>query len=247
MLAQLRSTYFHEFHHSIPLGNDYWAHLWENDSYDSFSEIFIQQEYKEYLPEESVTEVLDLGANYGYFSLWLQTQRPHDNIYSTLVEPSLRCQRSLQRLVQEKKINSRFNYLQRVVSDPREKKTKFFDRPFMAGSLFESSSDDDVYEVRPLGISQNFKDGKRGFDLIKCDLEGAEWQLLINYSEILENTKFLIMEWHSWHTGGGGFPQIKQRLFDLGFEILKSSKPIDSVGRDGQVGLFLAQKINFKN
>ena len=36
MLAHLRLQYFHEFHHSIPLGNNYWAHLWENDAYDSF-------------------------------------------------------------------------------------------------------------------------------------------------------------------------------------------------------------------
>ena len=97
MLAHLRIEYFHEFHHSIPLGNNYWAHLWENDSYDSFSEIFIQQEYLDFIPNEPLTKILDLGAHYGYFSLWLQSKRPQNEIHSIMVEPSQRCQRSLKK------------------------------------------------------------------------------------------------------------------------------------------------------
>ena len=54
ILAHLNADFFHEFKHSIPLGNDYWAYLWENDAYDSFSEIFIQQEYSDLIPDESI-------------------------------------------------------------------------------------------------------------------------------------------------------------------------------------------------
>ena len=104
MLAHLRLDYFHEFHHSIPLGNNYWAHLWENDAYDSFSEIFIQQEYSDFIPDEPITNILDLGAHYGYFSLWLQSKRPQDEIHSLMVEPSQRCQRSLEKMAQYPKL-----------------------------------------------------------------------------------------------------------------------------------------------
>ena len=99
ILAHLRLDYFHELHHSIPLGNNYWAHLWENDAYDSFSEIFIQEEYADFIPDEPITKILDLGAHYGYFSLWLQSKRPKNEIYSLMVEPSQRCQRSLDKMV----------------------------------------------------------------------------------------------------------------------------------------------------
>jgi hypothetical protein len=55
------------------------------------------------------------------------------------------------------------------------------------------------------------------------------------------------MEWHSWHTGGEGFPQIEKRLTEFGFKIIKSSPPQKAVGRDGEVGLFLAKNLNFQN
>jgi FkbM family methyltransferase len=246
MFAHLRNDYFHEFNHSFPVGNKYWANLWENDAYDSFSEIFIQQEYADFIPDEPITNILDLGAHYGYFSLWLQSKRPENEIYSLMVEPSQRCQRSLDRLAKYSKLDGRFQYLQAAVGNPKEEHTRFFERPFMGGSLFSSSSADCSYEVKTLTLSDepNFQ---QSFDLIKCDLEGAEWDFIIHYSTLLGNSKFLVMEWHSWHSGNGGFLQIEKKLTDLGFQIIKSSTPLKAVGRDGEVGLFLARNLNFQN
>ena len=215
LLIHLRSYYFHEFNYSIPLGNEYWANLWENDAYDSFSEIFIQQEYSTYIPDEPLDKILDLGAHYGYFSLWLQSKRPQNQIHSTMVEPSQRCRRSLARLIEQPMLKPRFKYLQSAVSDPRKESTKFFERPFMGGSMFESSNVENNYQVKSLKTSDILDKEFQAFDLVKCDLEGAEWHLLTNYSEILAKSKFLIMEWHSWHTGGGGIVQIEKKLKDL--------------------------------
>ena len=247
MLTHLRLDYFHEFHHSIPLGNNYWAHLWENDAYDSFSEIFIQQEYSDFIPDEPITNILDLGAHYGYFSLWLQSKRPLDEIHSLMIEPSLRCQRSLERLVKNTKPSGRFQYLQTAVGNPMKESTRFFERPFMGGSLFSSSSEDCNYEVKTLTPLDEQNPREQSFDLIKCDLEGAEWDFIIHYTSLLEKSKFLVMEWHSWHSGCGGFPQIKRKLSELGFQIIKFRSPQKAVGRDGEVGLFLAKNLNFQN
>lgn len=245
MLVHLRLDYFHEFHHSIPLGNNYWAHLSENDAYDSFSEIFIQQEYSDFIPDEPITSILDLGAHYGYFSLWLQSKRPHDEIHSLMVEPSKRCHRSLDSLSKYSKLTGRFHYLQAAVGNPKEESTRFFERPFMGGSLFSSSSTDCSYLVKILTLSDKQSSQEQSFDLIKCDLEGAEWNFLLHYSSLLKNSKFLVMEWHSWHSGNGGLPQIEKKLTELGFQIIKSSPPHNAVGRDGEVGLFLAKNLNF--
>ena len=247
MLVHLRLDYFHEFHHSIPLSNNYWAHLWENDAYDSFSEIFIQQEYSDFIPYEPITNILDLGAHYGYFSLWLQSLHPKDKIYSILVEPSLRCSRSLEKLVQLPQLKNRFQYLHRAIGDPKNPHIKFFDRPFMAGSIFESNNIDSSYDANTLQTSEVASFDKSSYDIIKCDVEGGEWNLLINYTSLLQNSKFLIMEWHSWHSGGGGFPQIEQKLSDIGFRIIRSNTPQKAVGRVGEVGLFLAKNLNFQN
>ena len=246
ILAHLHADYFHEFNHSISLGDDFWAYLCENDSYDSFSEIFIQQEYFEFIPDEPLRNILDLGANYGYFSLWLQSKHPQEKICSTLVEPSLRCRRSLEKLIELPRLQNRFKYLQRAVGDPKEPSIKFFDRQFMAGSIFESDHNERSYYANTLKPSDVFSLDRISYDLIKCDIEGGEWGLLINYSSILENSKFLVMEWHSWHSGDGGFAQIEKKLTGLGFQIVKSSAPLKAVGRDGEVGLFLAKNINLQ-
>jgi len=241
MLAHLRLEYFHEFHHSIPLGNNYWAHLWENDAYDSFSEIFIQQEYSDFIPDETITNILDLGAHYGYFSLWLQSNRPQDEIHSLMIEPSRRCRSSLEKMAQYPKLGGRFKYLQAAVGNPRKESTRFFERPFMGGSLFSSSAEDGHYDVKTFSLPDGPSLKDQFFDIIKCDLEGAEWDFITHYSSLLKNSKFLVMEWHSWHSGGGGFAQIEKKLTDFGFEIVNSSSPQIAVGRDGEVGLFLAQ------
>ena len=240
-------SYFNELQLSIPVGNGYIAQLLETDAYDSFSEIFIQQEYSDFIPDEPITSILDIGANYGYFSLWLQSKRSQDKIYSTLIEPSLRCRRSLEKLVKLPRLQNRFQYLQRAVGDPKEPLIKFFDRPYMAGSIFESEHSDPPYHANTLKSSEVLSSNSSSYDLIKCDIEGGEWDLLIHYPSILKNSKFLVMEWHSWHSGGGSFPQIEKKLHEIGFQIIKSSSPQEAVGRDGEVGLFLAKNLRFQN
>ena len=63
ILAHLHADYFHEFNHSVSLEDDYRAYLCENDAYDTFSEIFIKQEYSDFIPNENILKVLDIGAN----------------------------------------------------------------------------------------------------------------------------------------------------------------------------------------
>ena len=240
-------NYFNELQLTIPVGSDYWAYLCENDAYDSFSEIFIQQEYSDLIPDECILNVLDIGANYGYFSLWLQSKRPKDKIHSTLIEPSLRCSRSLNKLVELPRLQNRFQYLQRAVGDPEETHIKFFDRPFMAGSIFGSDHNDAFHHANTLKLAEVFSSDRDSYDLIKCDIEGGEWELIENYPTLLKQSKFVVMEWHSWHSGGGGFLQIEKKLTEVGFQIIKSNPPNKAIGRDGEVGLFLAKNLNFQN
>lgn len=247
LLFHLKHKYFHELGHSIPVGSGYWAHLLENDSYDSFSEIFIDLEYQNFIPKEPISHVLDIGAHYGYFSLWLQSMRSKDKIYSTLVEPSLRCRRSLEQLVGSSQLQNRFRYLPRAIADPKKSHVKFFDRPYMAGSIFESEHKDSSYQASTLKTSDVFSPASSSYDLVKCDIEGGEWNLLLNYPSILQKSKFLVMEWHSWHSGGGNFLQIEKKLNEIGFQIIKSSLPKEAVARVGEVGLFLAQNLNFQS
>ena len=247
ILTNLKSKYFHELGLSLPLDNGYWAHLMEIDSYNSFSEIFIQQEYKDFLPKSDLLKVIDLGAHYGYFSLWLQSKIASDVLQSLLIEPSLHCRRSLDNLIAQPKLSGRFKYIHGAIGRPTCDKVNFFERPFMAGSSFDLSNNENSYSVNILKVEEILQFMRPPYDLIKCDIEGSEWDLISHYSEILQNSKYLLMEWHSWHCGGGSLTQITEKLKELGFIILKSSDTTKAQGSEGEVGLFLAENLTFNN
>lgn len=247
ILLNIKCNYFHEFGHSIPLGNGFWADLLEVDSYDSFSEIFIQREYEEYLPSLPIFRILDIGAHYGYFSLWLQSMYPDNELSSIMIEPSPRCSRTLKKLIGNKRLCGRFYYLKRMIGNPQEDTGIFYDRPYMSGSSFSSSDDAEKIEVPILKENDVQSKFPAPYDLIKCDIEGSEVELLTNYSTLIKNSKYLLLEWHSWDNGGKRYSQIKDQLYKCNFEILKSSPPLPSVGRDGVVGLLLAENISLKS
>ena len=235
----LRNHYFSDLNLSIPLANGYWAQIMEKDAYDCFSEIFIKQEYLEFLPKDTISRILDIGAHYGYFSLWLQSRNPEVDLYSLMVEPSPSCTRSLQNLVNQEKLANRFYYLQRAIALPASKNITFYDRPFMAGSRHSLSHLENAIQVQTLHEEELVKKFEPPYDLIKCDIEGSEWEFLNNYQNLIKESKYLLLEWHSWHEGGGGLPQIEKLIHSLDFRTVRSSEPIPAVGREGEVGLIL--------
>lgn len=247
VLSILKCKYFHELDLSIPLGNGIWADLLEADSYDSFSEIFIQKEYDNYLPETPIRRILDIGANYGYFSLWLQCQFPESKIFSLMIEPSHRCSKTLNKLILQKSLMGRYSYLRRMIGTPEDGEGVFFDRPHMSGSSFQQDDDANEYKVKILNEEEVKTGLQPPYDLIKCDIEGSELELITNYKDLIKSTKYILLEWHSWHNGKIGYSQIVDQLRNCNFEILKSSPSIPCVGRDGEVGLLLAKNLSLES
>ena len=242
LLFHLKHKYFHELGHSIPIESGYWADLLEKDSYDSFSEIFIKQEYLEFIPDEPISSILDIGAHYGYFSLWLQSKRPEIKLTSLMIEPSPRCARSLNNLVNQEKLDGRFSYLQRAIGLSDLESSPFYDRSHMAGSMYSLSESEKAIQVQNLTEAELVENLEPPYDLIKCDIEGSEWEFLNDFQNLITASKYLLLEWHSWHEGGGGLPQIEKSMHSLDFSMVRSSEPVPAIAREGEVGLIL-----FKN
>jgi FkbM family methyltransferase len=219
----------------------------EKDSYDSFSEIFIKQEYLEFIPNEPISRILDFGAHYGYFSLWLQSKSPEIKLTSLMIEPSPSCARSLKNLVNQERLAGRFSYLQRAIGLPDSESSPFYDRSHMAGSRYSLSESEKAIQVQNLTEADLVEQLEAPYDLIKCDIEGSEWEFLNDFQNLITASKYLLMEWHSWHSGGGSLPQIEKKLTDFGFQTIKSSPPQKAIGKDGEVGLFLATNLNFQS
>jgi FkbM family methyltransferase len=238
----MKNKFFNELNISIPIESGYWAHLLEKDSYDSFSEIFIKQEYLEFIPDEPISRILDIGAHYGYFSLWLQSKHPEMELTSLMIEPSPSCARSLHNLANQEILEGRFSYLQRAIGLPDSESSPFYDRPHMAGSRYSLSQSEKAIQVQNLSEADLVEKLEAPYDLIKCDIEGSEWEFLNGYQNLITASKYLLLEWHSWHEGGGGLSQIEKYMHSLDFSIIHSSQPIPAIGREGEVGLIL-----FKN
>lgn len=244
VLFYLRNNYFHELEYSIPIGNGLRADLLEHDAYDSFSEIFIQNEYTDYLPNEPISKILDIGAHYGFFSLWIQSKYPDKEISSLMIEPSPKCNRSLEKLARQPHFKGRFLYLQKAIGRFDLQKTRFYDRSYMGGSIFENSANETYVSIETLKEAEVLNTSAPPYDLIKCDIEGSEWEFINYYPKILRVSKYLLLEWHGWHQGGGGFNQISDKLSEINFEIIRSSLPSEAIGNEGEVGLFLAKNLD---
>ena len=126
-------NHFDELNVSIPLKNEYWAKLFRHDSYDSFSEIFIQNEYEGFIPDIEINRVIDLGAHHGFFSVWLQATFAKRKIKSLLIEPSTRCFPVLSELTKRKEYDN-FTFFNKCIGNRQDGENLFFDRPHMASS-----------------------------------------------------------------------------------------------------------------
>ena len=85
------------------------------------------------------------------------------------------------------------------------------------------------------------------YDLIKVDIEGGEYDLLTGYQDVLKHTDNMLFEWHSWHGGGGGLPQLKSLAADLGFtrqQEFKTPHQAPTMGTHAECGVLLLQREN---
>ena len=74
----------------------------------------------------------------------------------------------------------------------------------MSGSTIKGQPYESLEEVEILKQNDISKWMPPPYDLIKCDIEGAEWELLNwHYDELVSQTKYILLKWHSWHNGGG--------------------------------------------
>lgn len=239
----IKLNHFSSLGISIPVKNGFWAPIPQYDAYDSFSEIFIQDEYKDIIPDITFNRIIDMGANYGYFTIWLQSLQPKQNLNSLLIEPSRNCIQALTELARDSGYSNCLQVENGCIGNPAESNMDFYERPFMASSIFRNSPEESTYKVKILDENEILSKSPPPYDLIKCDIEGSEWELLCHYPKVISQCQYLLLEWHSWHGGGRGVSQIEDKLKNLNFEISNRSAAQLATGREGKVGMILAKNL----
>ena len=115
----------------------------------------------------------------------------------------------------------------------------FFDRPHMAASKYKTEDNEVATKVSVLMPEDILNWHQPPYDLLKCDIEGAEWEVFEHYSEILKSTKFILVEWHQ---GKGSYEDFlrESEIHDL--ELIKTEKKSSEELTNRDSYLLLLQK-----
>ena len=238
----IKQNYFNELDIVIPIKNNLWAHLYENDSYDSFSEIFVQSEYEEFLPNIKIESLIDLGAHHGFFTLLMQSKQPDMKFDSLLVEPSIVCEEALTNFALKKENIGRTTISNKCIGNPKQQISKFYVRRHMASSQVRHEQNEYHVDVPILQIQEVQDWRPPPYDLIKCDIEGGEWDLVNHYEMILKETQFIIIEWHE---GKDKYTEFINKVEELNFNILKSTYNHSKQSKNNSTELILARNNRF--
>lgn len=177
----------------------------------SFNEIFANDEYTLPIREtlnggKRPLHILDLGANFGYFGLRIADQhfenRGTDELTLWMVEASpdvsaelrrrMGCSKSrmkwfvTQGLVGKRSGAARLNY---AVEDNQN----FVNESGQQDSWKQTGGSD---EIRYVDVAEMVKEAAV-IDLIKCDIEGSEYDFLRSYPDLLKKTTRMVIEFHS--------------------------------------------------
>ena len=194
----------------------------------TFNEVFANDEYSLPIREciasgAGPLRVLDLGANFGYFTLKLADlhgqERPGGDLSVWMVEASPSVCEELRRRMDSSKARLKWSVINGLVGKRTGKANLNFGREDNQNFVNESAKRDHwagvggAKQLDYVDLAALVKDTP-AIDLIKCDIEGSEFDFLESYADLLKKTDRLVIEFHS---AFGVVPQALERLKALGF------------------------------
>lgn len=249
ILFELTQKHYADLDIRVPLGHGLQCPISHPEHWSSFSEIFLGGEYERAWDAMPLpTRWLDLGCYAGYFSLyvaWLRARANlHDNVMALLIDADVRARSAVEKLMSMNRLGDKFRFAHGAISRfPWE--IGFAQRPFMASSVLPPGghgNHDPVRTVPVISAREITQQLAPPYDLTKVDIEGSEYDFLTAYREVLAETRYLLLEWHSGHDGGGGMESIKDRAKTAHFSWLAEVVPAHSVeypGGPGTCGVLL--------
>ena len=194
------------------------------DSLPILEDIFVNRAYADYFPFYENATIVDIGAHYGYFSIFASKNTDKASIIYAL-EPS----------------ETNFGNLKENLSDNEVKNVKPFQiaigRSKGTEALYEGSSENysliknypllkkgqnkALVKTLDLGsfISENEIDS---IDFLKLDCEGAEYSILLNApSDVLNKIMVISMEFHDLKDREFTGNKLVEKLKENNFNIVK--------------------------
>jgi FkbM family methyltransferase len=240
-IFEIKQRHYPELDITVPLGAGVSCPVCFPEAWLSFAQIFFESEYEAALNRIALpSRWLDLGCHAGYFSLYVAWRRARQgrtgDFQALLIDGDERVATTIQRLKDINRFHDQILFRSGVIA-ARPGVHHFALADYMNSSLADlSARRGPVRAVPSIGPEEILRLLPPPYDLIKMDIEGGEYDFLTAYGEVLAQTNHLLLEWHSWHPGGGGRAQIEQLAGQAGFEIQAEVVAAQTVPRGDETG-----------
>jgi FkbM family methyltransferase len=186
-----------------------------------------------YIIPQSIRKInlIDVGANRGYFYDEVIFLFKDCEINSTLIEPIPECYDLLKSKYKNNKNVSVLNY---ALNDEITKKTFFINEFDETSSLLEIKKDipelrnvktnlKTIIEIETMTLDEVMKKNEEIVDILKIDVQGAEHKVLEGAANALKKVKYIWIEvsFKSLYEGSSTFNEIYDKLTSLNFILLE--------------------------
>lgn len=217
---ELRRASYADLEVAIPLSHGMAVPIRREDFVHSFTEIFLAGEYGDFLERIPLPRRwLDLGCHAGYFSTllaWEWRKRGSEDFRALLIDADPRVAPDIAHLVEMNRLENQFECVTGVVGGGTGH-AEFALRDGMGSSIDLRTRADAVQRVPILAPAEMLGRLPPPIDLIKLDIEGAEFCFLEHYAEVLSAAAYVVAEWHSWDSDGKGEGQMTDAMAKRGF------------------------------
>ncbi len=197
----LKHYYFSSLELLLPVDQLYQCPVDDAQALLSFSEVFISKAYEEAFKLIPVPQKwIDMGCHRGYFSLYVLSLLAKDKAKkakAVLIDADPRSQSWIKRLVGVNGLEKNFYYHQASVSDSPGPLVQFGLREGMLSAEGEDFGAVqgwvDVPKLDPSFILQSLEPP---YELLKIDIEGAEFVFIETFAPVLEASQAILLEWH---------------------------------------------------
>ncbi len=247
VIFELKQKYYADLHIDVPLPPGLICPIRAADHWHSFNEIFLERTYiPAFNSMPPPKRWIDLGCHAGYFSLfvvWLRKKQSLTNgCEALLIDADPRVELAVGELIELNKLNGQVQFQLGAITAGQGSAEIILGQSMSSAVAKRGSEGVPTMAAPIIGQSEILRLLAPPYDLIKVDIEGAEYDFLAGYEDLLQRTKYLLLEWHSWHDGGGGMKQICQLATERGFRLIgepEASHAVTIKGKPESCGTLL--------
>jgi FkbM family methyltransferase len=214
------------------------VHLLDPAEIWAFRSIFRERCYDaDFGPIAADGVVVDLGANVGIFSLYAATRLvPGGKVLAVEANPDC-----FSKLEKTTATCANVTLWPGAVGNRTE---LWLSEDSLGASVFKSKESIARVAVRPISHESILTFARR-IDLLKANVEGAEYPLLLDTpSPLWDGVQRLAVKWHDGEVAGGRRPaELAERMKSLGFRILRHEAIWTEPGGDLTTGITTATRV----